>query len=401
MIGHPAGDSLGVLVGALLSLRPITAAMNRPVEIAPDVIEHYAPLRVETGEGEVAAFDLVAEVLGLPGFVASGEEAATGVFDRVATERIRSACGSEPLPAGPPLGREEFDRLVGEALDLGDVRRVHGRRMVTAPDGVLIPAYSSGDPAAPPVIIVPATGMPVELSVPWITALAATFHVMTWENRGLFPGQVAAGDSLGQGLDAQAGDLIAVLDAFGVAEAHVFGLCSGAGIALAAAAEHPERIGSISLWHGDFELGSDSLKTIHQRDLEALMTEVALGTVSAESVHATIGQVLLESTPMDLAHLVLYPYASPDLLHRYCQAISVGMRTDVQGYLPRIKQPALVVTSRNDTTAHPAGSLAVARELSGAFLHVAPEGDHLTLFRAAPELVALARDFVSRPLDRP
>ena len=42
------------------------------------------------------------------------------------------------------------------------------------------------------------------------------------------------------------------MDHGGVATAHVIGLCDGAVIALAAAAQRPERVASLSLWHGTY-----------------------------------------------------------------------------------------------------------------------------------------------------
>lgn len=398
MAADLTGEDLARLAAVLLSLRPLVGATDeRPVTVAPDVLASIRRLRVDTGEpGETRdSIALMTEHLDLPALVPRPAGTKVTAFHRLVDDRLRSVRGSRSLPEPPPVGAGAFARIIDAARE-GDVHRRLGRRIVTAPDGMEFPAYATGDPGRSPLVIAPATGMPVELSMPWITALATEFRVLTWETRGLFHDVETSGERGGWGVQDHARDLVAVLDSFGVEEGHVFGMCSGAGVALAVAADRPHRVWSMSLWHGDFELGSAGPKTLHQQDLEALMTDVATGAVTAESVHASLGQALLDSTPDDLAHLVLYPYASPSLLHRYCQMISVGMRTDVRGHLAGIKAPTLVVTSETDTTAHPEGSKYVASELGEGTLHVLPEGDHLSLFRAGPALVALATDFIKR-----
>jgi pimeloyl-ACP methyl ester carboxylesterase len=55
----------------------------------------------------------------------------------------------------------------------------------------------------------------------------------------------------------------------------------------------------------------------------------------------------------------------------------------------------LVVTSEDDSTAHPDGSMRVAKGIPNAILHVEPHGDHLSLFDAQPHITALAARFIS------
>lgn len=140
---------------------------------------------------------------------------------------------------------------------------------------VPVQAYAAGGPSAPVVVIVSACGMPVRPAEAWIRRLAAGHRVLTWESRGLL-GDVPADFDGASGVAAQAGDPLAVMDHVTVSSAHVAGLCGGAVISLVAAAARPDRIASMSPWHGDFELGDDALKTDHQRNLQGL-TSLATG----------------------------------------------------------------------------------------------------------------------------
>jgi pimeloyl-ACP methyl ester carboxylesterase len=71
------------------------------------------------------------------------------------------------------------------------------------------------------------------------------------------------------------------------------------------------------------------------------------------------------------------------------------MQHDITATLPAVKTPVLVVTSRTDSTAHPEGSVAVARRLPDAELVVRDRGDHISLFRGEPGLLGLLDDFLT------
>jgi pimeloyl-ACP methyl ester carboxylesterase len=102
----------------------------------------------------------------------------------------------------------------------------------------------------------------------------------------------------------------------------------------------------------------------------------------------------LENLRADIAHELIYPYASAELLYRYGRLNGTIMTTDCRPLLPGIDIPTLVVSSMADTTAHPEGSIFVASRIPGARLELLPRGDHLAAFDAAPELITLARAFV-------
>src|SRR5690348_5120827 len=100
------------------------------------------------------------------------------------------------------------------------------------------------------------------------------------------------------------------------------------------------------------------------------MAIAASSRAAARSVHATFCQMALTSTPAELAHHVLYPYANAELFYRYCRLNGRLATTDVGRYLAKVHQHTLVVTSRDDETAHPQGSKQVADGLSNARLRV-------------------------------
>jgi 3-oxoadipate enol-lactonase len=372
------------VVRGLLSLRPLLDVLDPPVRVAA------------TGDGDcgplAALVESLASRLGLPPVVVCPRavEEQLGLFERIVSRHLDLDPAAWPSAPGTDA---PVERTAG-AVAAGSFDSFSACSPVTSRDGARIRTYAAGPRPGRPVVIASACGMPARLSEGWMRFLARERFVVTWESRHLF-GDGGRSDTTGWDLGAQAGDLLAVLDHYGLEDAHVVGLCGGAVIALAAAAAAgPARISSLSLWHGDYELGPDCAKTDHQRDLKELMAMAMRSPSSARAVHVVLCQAVLAKVAPELAHLVLYPYATPDLLFRYCRLNWSIMDAAVDRLLDPVAQPVLVVTSGDDSTAHPAGSAVVAERLRNGTLHVRPHGDHISLFHAGPEVVGLAERFI-------
>jgi pimeloyl-ACP methyl ester carboxylesterase len=287
-------------------------------------------------------------------------------------------------------GDAPIGRAAARARDLAP-----RRAPVRTRDGLVLDAFTTGDPSRPAVVLVPPCGMPVQLSLGWLRALREDYFVVTWQSRGLFaPGGPEEG--MAGGVNDQADDLLAVMDAFDLSACHVMGLCGGAVITLDAVHRCPERFGSVSLWHGDYDFGADTTKTDHQKDVQALMEMGADSLDKATAYQKLMHRpAALAKIPEAVAPMVLYPYATPALFHHYCRLNLAIMTFDITDLLGDIALPTLVVTSRTDMTAHPAGSHRVARELARAQLVEEPTGDHLSVFDTSIRLTELAVGFVA------
>ena len=388
--GPYAGDDsetmLDQLASALVEVAPLSAALDSRPRVAPlgpgteqldlDPVQTLidrlscalgvcAPLVVADASGLVATELIISNRLGLA---------------RLLDRSVSLDGASDALIA----------TAIGHARD--------GRPAVTvaaAPDGSTLRCYAAGPPDGPVVVLVSACGMPVGLLRRWMIGLGDRFRVLTWESRGMFPARDALDedfDRRGYDVPTQADDLHAVLDVFDVAAAHVVGLCGGAAVALGAGST---RTRSLSLWHGDYELGPEVPKTRHQQDVQSLMLMAGRQRQRAAGLHAMLRRpAMLDNLRADLAHELIYPYASAELLYRYGRLNGAIMTTDCRPLLAGIDVPTLVVSSRADTTAHPEGSVFVASRIPGARLELLPRGDHLAAFDAAPELIELARAFV-------
>jgi pimeloyl-ACP methyl ester carboxylesterase len=371
-------SALEGLVRRVLALRGLAGAVE-------------SPLRLPFDAPQIESLNRIAAGLGVRPFSARAGGAATS-FEGLALTHLAIDGELEGLLAG--VSAADIDEAVRLAA-AGSLEWDFVPVDVPASDGAVLRAYAGGARDGEVIALVTACGMPIELSEAWMRELGRSHFIVTWESRGLFGG-CADFDALAHGVDAQAGDLRAVLNHFGVASAHLMGLCGGAVIALAAAADEPERWSSLSLWYGDFDLGDAAPKTKHQRELIRLLAMLRAGRKEAASLQRLfLDPSMLASARRDVAHLIMYPYAGAELLYRYACLNGAIMEYDVRPLLARIPARTLVVTSEDDATAHPEGSRRVAEGIPAARLHVEQHGDHLTLFDARAELAGLAREFLA------
>jgi 3-oxoadipate enol-lactonase len=370
---------------AVLSVRPLVDVLDRPVRVAS----------AAAGDAPAAALlTRVAAALEAPPLAVGGvgPEGVT-VFERVVGERLavdswQAAACAEAL-AEPDL----VERAVDETLRDSFERRC-AVETVRSADGTPLRAYAAGPPDAPPVVVLNACGTPAKLSDRWVRALEDDHRVVLWETRGMVD-DLDGGELRAAGVDAQVADVRAVMNHHGFQRAHVMGLCAGAAVAVTAAAELPDRVSSVSVWHGNVGLGPDRPKRAVQRDMEALLQLVASGAVAAGATYQTFCQVLASRPGTPWAHVFLHPFATPSLLSRYCRLVAPMSTTDLRPLLDRVAMPALVVTSEEDQTVHPDLMIQLAGLLPRATLHVAAHGDHLALFDADPALVDLVRRFMA------
>jgi 3-oxoadipate enol-lactonase len=387
-------ETVASLAQALLAVRPLVDVLEAPVRVgifdnkqseqAPGVSGSFLPEKVLN---DVAARVGASRFTFISG---AGRHDLT-VFEKAVGARLKvcDETGYRAVLAAMPDANQIIDDEIQRSFE-----RKFNRTDVVSFDNTRLNAFSTGRRRGKTVVIVSACGMPAKICERWMSYLEPDHFVITWESRGLFR-ESDNFDTLAHGVESQVQDLFAVMDHFGVKTAHVMGLCGGAVVAITGAASRPERVSSISIWHGDFEVNGCP-KTVHQKNLKALMAMAAEGREEAQLIYANFRHSVRTSARSDLDHLVLYPFATPELLFRYGRLNGSIMNADITPLLPGIAQPSLVITSADDDTAHPEGSRSVAAKLANATLHVTDHGDHLSMFEARPDLTGLASRFIAQ-----
>ena len=233
----------------------------------------------------------------------------------------------------------------------------------------------------PAVVLVHALGLDRRMWEPVMEQLAAAGRrVFSYDLRGHGS---AAGSPTPFTMDDTARDLIGVLDAMGLDQAHVVGLSYGGGIAQTAAVAHPERFASLALLATtDFAFAAfedrarsgevDGMAAQVVPSLTRWFTAPALA-VNAWGVRYAREQVL-RGNPADWAGAWR---AFKDL--------------DVQGRLEDFPAPVLVLSGELDLSTTPAIMGGIADRIKGAVYRELPGVPHMQTLES-PELVAQALD---------
>lgn len=115
-------------------------------------------------------------------------------------------------------------------------------RDVHAPDGVRLAADVFGD--GDPLLLLPGQGASHAMWGPLLRTFAERHRVVVFDYRGTGGSDAPPGPYSTRGFAA---DAVAVLDAFGIAVAHVYGFSMGGRVAQWVAIDHPERVGALVL----------------------------------------------------------------------------------------------------------------------------------------------------------
>ena len=105
-----------------------------------------------------------------------------------------------------------------------------------------------GAPDAPPLILSSGLGGSAHYWKPNIAALADHFHVIAYDHRGTGRSDRALPDVVT--VDDFADDIVALMDALGIARAHLIGHAAGGVAGLALAAKAPERLATLIIVNG-------------------------------------------------------------------------------------------------------------------------------------------------------
>ena len=236
----------------------------------------------------------------------------------------------------------------------------------TSPDGGYLEYAVDGD--GPALLLVSGLGGLGSFWSPHRAALARHFTVITYDHRGTGASSLERG---GYSIARMARDALAVLDAAGVARAHLLGHSTGGAIGQQLAAHHPERVDRLVL--GATWCTPDP----YVRALFTLRAEI-LRRAGVET-YAALGGLLAfpprwtrEHGPPDVARAARQ-IPDPEILLARIDAL---LAYDGRENLARITAPTLVLAARDDVVIPASLSEPLVRGIRGARVEVAEEGGH-------------------------
>jgi pimeloyl-ACP methyl ester carboxylesterase/DNA-binding CsgD family transcriptional regulator len=220
-------------------------------------------------------------------------------------------------------------------------------RFCAAPDGVRL-AYSMHG-RGPPLVRVATwlTHLERDWGSPvwrhWLDRLGESHTVVRYDERGCGLSDAEVGEP---SVDTWVGDLEAVVDAAGLERFALLGVSQGAGIAVAYAARHPERISDLVLY-GGYARGRQQRGQREQE--EALVAVIRAGWATEDPAFRHLFSMLFlpHGTPAQMAWYdeLLRTTASADAAVRLFEARGA---VDVTSTAPRVGARTLVIHARGD-----------------------------------------------------
>ncbi len=251
--------------------------------------------------------------------------------------------------------------------------------MIAANGGVPIAWESSGSGA--PVLLIHGLGYGRWGWAPLVPLLATRYQVVTFDNRGIGASAVAPGPYTAA---TMAGDALAVLDAAGIARAHVVGTSLGGMIAQELAITAPHRVDRLVLIAstpgatGGFPMPEVTVQLL------AEAAAMPLEAATRRLVENALGKV---QDPAIVNRIVSARRAAAQDPAGWAAQAAAGLNYDGAGRFGSISAPTLVLTGTADVVVDPRNSAVLADLIPNSTLHLIPDGGHL-LFWELPRVVA-------------
>jgi pimeloyl-ACP methyl ester carboxylesterase len=246
--------------------------------------------------------------------------------------------------------------------------------VTTARNGSVEIHYETfGDPARPTLVLVNGLGSQcINFPEAWCELFVAEgYQVVRMDNRDV--GLSTKCEGIDYGLPDMAGDVVAVLDATGVAQAHVMGLSMGGMIVQRLAIDHPARVRTLtSVMSGTGEPGYG------QSSKEALAFLLAPPATSREEfiehhvqaikVYGSKPEWIDDGESRARAAAAYDRCFCPAGVGRQMHAVVGGPSRDAE--LAALTVPTLVLHGSRDTLIDPSGGRHTAEVIPGARFHL-------------------------------
>lgn len=256
--------------------------------------------------------------------------------------------------------------------------------------GGLVTHYDlSGPQDAPVLLLANSLGTSFHIWDAVMPALTARFRVLRYDMRGHGLTDVVPLDGEnGYSIAALAGDAVALLDALGIAKAHVCGLSIGGMVAQHLAAHAPERVDHVILCDTAAVIGppsvwNDRIANIRKSGLAAIAPGVMDRWFTAPFRAAQ--PVIMQGCIAMVARNTLDGYVGCALAVR-----DADLRADGA----RITAPVLVIVGDQDPATPPASAEALAAGITGARLEVIASSSHIPCVEQPEALSRLILGFL-------
>ena len=252
--------------------------------------------------------------------------------------------------------------------------------------------HTALDKNKPSILIALPFGVPASVASAAFERFAPNFNVATWESRYIL--------NLEQGFlgnekltpAAHVEDMICILSTLEFATCYLVGYCSGAGISLLAAKEHPEMFTELVLVNGEYQLfRKGHASTAYQRSIDVFLPPVAASRQQAGTIFSNMGKVWKaskevlkvsnEDSQSELEKQINLPFSQKEYLFRYARNYMAYRDFDALDVAADIQQSTFVLTGELDQHSNRENSEAVYDYIPRSKKFIDHKGDHYEFCR--------------------
>lgn len=246
------------------------------------------------------------------------------------------------------------------------------------------------------IILVLPFGLEIEPVVPFVRRLGQFYNVVTWESRLFSADRNQAVQASQVTVEKHVKDLQILANMFSPDEAAILlGYCSGAGIAMLAAAKHPELFSQIILVSGEFMLlNHPDCVSANAKDVGQLLPIAAQSQEKASMVLSLIQQAGALNKNTQTPDAVRLPYSDPVLFHRYALNYESYRNTNFINIARILPQPALVLSGSCDLQTNSRSAQKICEYLAESKLLIIPQGDHYELLKVNETYLDAIHSFI-------
>ena len=232
--------------------------------------------------------------------------------------------------------------------------------------------HGEGDP----LVLIMGLGGAAEMWFRQVPGLSQECRVIVFDNRGV--GRSDKPDTECP-MDTLAQDVGGLMDALGIASAHIYGVSMGGMIAQNFALLHPERV--LSLVLGCTSCGGQRFILPDDEALDFLMNWHHRGQLSPEErtrrlVHFNFSQDFIENSPEIVEQFVSKTVEYWPPLHTFERQAEAALTHDTCDRLPRITAPTLVIAGGADRQVPVENSKVLASRIPNAELLILENAGH-------------------------
>ncbi len=228
----------------------------------------------------------------------------------------------------------------------------------------------AGPEGAPVVAFINSLGTTIEMWDAQAQALAGRYRVLRYDARGHARSPVMDAPAT---IETLADDLAGLLDALGIARAHVIGLSIGGMTAQAFAATRPDRV------HGLVLMATSAYVPQGWAERAALVRDKGMGAI-VDAVMARWFTPAFEHTPLAMALRERFLQIDPRGYAVCCGVISA---MDLRPSNAEIRAPTLIIAGADDPSTPPAMSEDIRSRIPDAELVVLPRAAHILAIERA------------------